>query len=103
MDDLAAAYVAALAGARPGAAYAVVDDEPLRLRELTDLVTDALGRSRTGSVPPRLISLLLGSTLVASLVTSFRISGALVRDELGWTPARPRFRDAVAEVVAATP
>ncbi|GAB3302761.1 NAD-dependent epimerase/dehydratase family protein [Geodermatophilus aquaeductus] len=103
VDDLAAAYVAALTGARPGAAYAVVHDEPLRLRELTDLVTDALGRSRTGSVPPGLISLLLGSTLVASLVTSFRISGALVRDELGWTPARSRFRDAVAEVVAATP
>ncbi len=103
VDDLAAAYVAALLLAPAGAAYAVVDDEPLRLRELTDLTTDALGRPRTGTAPPALLGLLLGRTLVASLITSFRIDGRRLRDDLGWSPARPRFRDAVDQVVAATP
>ncbi len=103
VDDLAAAYVAALGSAPAGSAYAVADDEPLRLRELTDLTTDALGRPRVGTAPPFLISLILGRTLTSSLVTSFRIRAARIRDELGWTPARPRFRDAVADVVAATP
>ncbi len=101
VDDLATAYVAALTRAEPGRAYAVVDDEPLRLRELTDLTTDALGRPRVGAAPPSLLGLLLGRTLVASLVTSFRIDGASIRRELGWQPARPRFRDAVGEAVAA--
>lgn len=103
VDDLAAAYVAALAGAPSGAAYAVVDDEPLRLRELTDLTTDAMDRPRVGTAPPVLISLILGRTLTASLVSSFRINGRRVRDGLGWAPARPRFRDEVAAAVAATP
>ncbi|MDZ5663182.1 NAD-dependent epimerase/dehydratase family protein [Nocardioides sp. S-58] len=101
VDDLASAYVAALARAQPGSAYAVVDDEPLRLRELTDLVTDAMGRPRVGSVPPALLRLLLGGPLVDSLTTSFRIRGDRVRADLGWTPSRPRFRDHVGESVAA--
>ena len=71
VDDLAQAYLAALTSAPAGAAYAVVDDEPLRLRELTDLTTDALGGPRVGIAPPFLISLLLGRTLVSSLTTSF--------------------------------
>lgn len=103
VDDLATAYLAALERAPAGSAYAVVDDEPVRLRELTDLTTDALGRSRVGTAPAALISLILGRTLVASLVTSFRISGERIRRELGWAPARPRFRDAVVETVDATP
>ena len=103
VDDLATAYLAALTRAPAGAAYAVVDDEPLRLRELTDLTTDALGRPRVGTAPPALISLILGRTLVASLVTSFRIRGVRIRNQLGWAPTRPRFRDAVAATVAATP
>ena len=103
VEDLAAAHVAALVRARPGAAYAVVDDEPLRLKELTDLVTDALGRPRVGTAPPALISAFLGRTLVASLTTSFRTRAALIREDLGWTPARPRFRDAVADTAAAVP
>ena len=103
VDDLAAAYVLALTGARSGTAYAVVDDEPLRLRELTDLTTDALGTPRVGSAPPALISLILGRTLVSSLTTSFRIRGTRIRQDLGWEPARPKFRDEVAATVRAIP
>jgi len=103
VDDLGAAYVAALTRAQTGTAYAVVDDEPLRLRELTDLTTDALARPRVGTAPPALISLILGRTLVASLTTSFRINGARIRQDLDWSPTRPRFRDEVSAAVAATP
>lgn len=103
VEDLATAYVAVLTRARAGTAYAVVDDEPLRLRELTDLTTDALGRSRVGTAPPAVISLIRGRTLVASLVTSFRISSARLRHDLSWSPNRPRFRDAVADAASATP
>lgn len=103
VDDLAQAYLAALTTAPPHSAYAIADDEPLRLRELTDLTTDALGLPRSGTAPPALISLFLGPVLVSSLVTSFRIDPSRARDELGWRPEHPRFRDAVAEVVAATP
>lgn len=100
VDDLGRAYVAALTAAPAGAAYAVVDDEPLRLRELTDLTTDALGLARVGTAPPALLALILGRTLTDSLVTSFRIDGRRIREQLGWAPAHPRFRDEVGGVVA---
>lgn len=100
VDDLAAAYVAALARARPGTAYGVVDDEPLRLRELTDLVTDAMGRPRVGTAPPALLALVLGRPLVESLTSSFRIRGERARAELGWRPERTRLRDHVGQCVA---
>ena len=87
----------------PGGGHAVVDDEPLRLRELTDPVIDALGRPRVGTVPPALIGLLLGPTPVASLTTSVRVRGDRIRRELGCSPARGRFRDAVGAVAPPPP
>lgn len=95
VDDLAAAYLAALTRAQAGTAYAVVDDEPLRLRLLTDLTTDALARPRVGTAPPALISLILGRTLsTASLPCSStarhprNTSWVLRRDSI----AQPRCR-----------
>jgi dihydroflavonol-4-reductase len=99
VDDLADAYLAAVEKAPAGAAYAVADEEPLRLRDLTDLTTDALGAKRVGTAPAALLSLFLGRTLVSSLTTSFKISPARIRSDLGWTPKHPRFRDAVGTVV----
>lgn len=96
VDDLARAYVAATTTARPGSAYAVVDDEPLPLREITDLVADAAGRGPVGTAPPALIALVLGRPLVRSLTTSFRIRNARIRDDLGWSPTR-RARTAIPE------
>lgn len=101
VEDLGDAYAAALTKAPADATYAVVDDEPVRLRELTDLVTDALGRPRVGSAPPALLSLLLGRPLVESLTSSFRIRGDLIRRDLGWQPAHSRLRDHVSDCVAA--
>ena len=87
----------------PDSYVPLVADESLRLRGLTDLTTDALGKPRVGTAPPALIRLILGRTLVASLTTSLRIDGARIGRELGWSPAHPRFRDAVVATVAATP
>ena len=48
---------------------------------------------RVSSSPPWLVALFAGRPLVASLVTSFRIDAARIRDELRWRPARPSFRE----------
>ena len=99
VDDLAAAYVAAVTRAEPGSAYVVVDDEPLPLRTITDLVATAAGRGAVGSAPPALLGLLLGRPLVASLVTSFRMRRDRIRRELGWQPSRPSARAAMPPLV----
>jgi nucleoside-diphosphate-sugar epimerase len=101
VDDLGQAYAAALTGARPGAYYAIADEQPIRLRDLTDVVTDTMRMPRVGSGAPWLVGLFIGRPLVASLVTSFRVDAARIRDELGWQPAHPSFGESgPAEVTA---
>ncbi len=82
---------AALTAARPGAYCAVADEHPIRLRDLTDVVTDAMRLPRTGSGAPWLAGLFIGRPLVVSLVTSFRVDATRIRDDLGWRPAHPSF------------
>lgn len=101
VDDLARAYVLALSAAPAGAEYNVVDDGPLTLRALVDTLTDQAGRPRVGTVPPVLMGLLIGRPLVDSLVTSFRMSNAHVREELGWAPAYPTFAAGLPPTLAA--
>src|SRR5215470_5803735 len=86
VDDLGRAYAAALATARPGAYYAV---------------TDAMRLSRVGSGAPWLVGLFIGRPLVASLVTSFRVDATRVREELGWQPGHPSFRESGPAAVSA--
>jgi len=93
VDDLGQAYAAALATARSGAYYAVADEHPIKLRDLTDAVTDAMRLSQVGSGAPWLVSLFIGRPLVASLVTSFRVDATRIRDELGWQPKHPSFAE----------
>jgi nucleoside-diphosphate-sugar epimerase len=98
---LGRAYAAALTGARPGSYYAVADSDPIRLRDLTDVVTDAMKRPRVGSGPAWLVGLFIGRPLVASLVTSFRVDARRVREELGWQPGHPSFRESAPAAVSA--
>jgi nucleoside-diphosphate-sugar epimerase len=93
VDDLGRAYAAALTAARPGSYYAVADSDPIRLRDLTDVVTDAMKLSRVGSGPAWLVGLFTGRPLVASLVTSFRVDATRIREDLGWQPGHPSFRE----------
>jgi nucleoside-diphosphate-sugar epimerase len=101
VDDLAAAFAAALEGAPPGAEYNVVDDEPMTLRDLVDHVTGALNLPRVGHVPAWLLGLIIGGPLVKSLVTSFRVRNEKVRADLGWVPRYPSVRDALPPAIAA--
>ena len=93
VDDLGRAYATALTTAPPGAYYAVADKHPIRLRDLTDVVTDTMRMPRAGSGAPWLVGLFIGRPLVASLVTSFRVDATRIHDELGWQPAHPSFAE----------
>lgn len=99
VDDLANAFVASL-NAPPGT-YNVVDDAPLRLRELVDTLTDLTGRKRVGTVPPWLLGLLIGPPVVGSLTTSFRVRNDRAKAELGWKPRYGSFREGLPDVLAA--
>lgn len=101
VDDLATAYPAALDRAPAGGEYNIIDNTPLPLRSLVDQITDAMGLARVGTIPPWLMSLIIGKPLVDSLVTSFRIGNAKARKELGWTPTYPSVAEGLPPTVAA--
>ena len=99
VDDLARAYTRAVVGNVSGEVVNVVDDEPLKLRELVDAFTDAAGRPHVGTVPPWLLGLVIGGPLVASLTTSFRVENDKAKRVLGWTPEFRSFRDGIPQVL----
>ena len=96
-EDAAAAVVAAL-GVPPGT-YNVVDDEPLRRRELFDSLAGVLGVAPP-RLPPPWLKYLFGS-LGEMLARSLRISNRKLRDACGWAPRYPSMREGWPAVVAA--
>lgn len=84
-----------------GETYNVVDEQPLQLRELIDLFTDAMGKKRVGSMAPWLLKLIIGGPLVDSLVTSFRIRNEKAKRELGWQPLYNTFKEGLPGVIKA--
>lgn len=86
LDDAASAVVASL-HAPPGL-YNVVEDAPLRRRELVDVLSESVGRRlRT---PPRMMARVGAARAVAR---SVRISNAAFREATGWAPAHASARD----------
>ncbi len=96
-EDAAAAVVAAL-GVPPGT-YNVVDDEPLRRRELFDLLAGVLGVAPP-RLPPPWLKYLFGS-LGEMLARSLRISNRRLRERSDWAPRYPSMREGWPAVVAA--
>src|SRR5437899_11066885 len=85
LQDAAAATVAALEKGRPGQAYNIVDDEPVRWADYLDAVAAELGVRRPWRVPgwtPRAIPY-----LHTMMTTARRVSNAEALRALGWAPA----------------
>ena len=99
VDDLAAVYALAVESEAYGETYNIVDDQPLRLRDLVNTFTDAMGKKRVGSMAPWLLKVIIGGPLVDSLVTSFRISNEKAKRELAWQPRYKTFKDGLPGVL----
>ena len=91
IDDAASALLAALDRA-PSGLYDVVDDEPVRQRQLETALAAAAGRRRLLSVPAWLMRMMAGPAGEV-FTRSLRISNRRFREATGWAPA---MRNAVA-------
>ena len=78
----------------------VVDDNPMTLRALVDSVTAGLKMKRVGNIPPFVINVIVGKSLVQSMVSSFRVRNQKAREELGWAPKFPTAADALPSTLA---
>jgi nucleoside-diphosphate-sugar epimerase len=100
LDDAAAATVAALEKGRAGQAYNVVDDEPVRWADFLDTLAADLGVRRPRRVPTWLLRAI--PYLHTLMTTSMRVSNAKARNDLGWAPAVPTYRDGLPLVAKAS-
>jgi hypothetical protein len=85
IDDATTALVAAL-DRTPSGVYDVVDDEPVRQRQLKTALAVAVGRRRLLSLPAWLVRFIAGPTGQA-LTRSLRISNRGFREATSWAPA----------------
>jgi nucleoside-diphosphate-sugar epimerase len=95
--DGASAIVAALEKAPPGAIYNVVDDEPVSIRGVCEQMARRLGVPGPKSIPVAIAK--IGSSYAATMAqTNLRVSNARIKEELGWQPRYPTYRDGVADL-----
>lgn len=96
VDDAAHATVLALERGAAGAAYNIADDEPVSFSDFVTALAAAIGAPRPMSVP----SWLLTATpyLKAMMVGGMRVSSARARDELGWRPKFPSYREGISSM-----
>jgi nucleoside-diphosphate-sugar epimerase len=99
-DDAAGAFVAAAEAARAGL-WHVTDDEPATMREMLFEFSSELGAPAPRRVPLWLARLFLPKAAVEFFTRSTRTSNRLFREEFGWSPRFPSFKDGLKDVVGA--
>lgn len=100
VDDAASATIAAIERGKPGHIYNIVDDEPADVSEWLPALAVLVGARPPIRVPAWLGRLFAGEHLV-SMMTEVRAgSNAKARQELGWRPAHPSWRQGFAEVAS---
>ncbi|MEH2557872.1 nucleoside-diphosphate-sugar epimerase [Bradyrhizobium algeriense] len=100
VDDAAAATVAAVERGKSGAIYNIVDDEPAQVSEWLPALAALLGARPPIRVPAWLGRLFAGEHLVSMMTEVGAGSNAKARQELGWRPAHPSWRQGFAEVAS---
>lgn len=92
-DDVARAVVVAAAKGKPGRTYNVNDDEPVRQRDILGWLAAWRGLPMPGvrEVSPGQAGQPQSATLRAR--THKRVSNRRLREELGWSPLFPTFRE----------
>jgi 2-alkyl-3-oxoalkanoate reductase len=91
VEDAAGGTVAALEQGRPGV-YNVCDDEPAPMREWLPVFAEAVGAKPPRRVPVWLARL-AGGPAAGGAATQRGASNAKAREELGWTPRYPSWRE----------
>lgn len=96
IDDAAGATVAALENGRAGRAYNICDDEAATWQDMITELARAFGMPRPMTVPGGLVRILAPYAGALMTRTSMRLSTQRAKDELGWRPTFPSYREGLA-------
>ncbi|NUP45767.1 MAG: NAD(P)-dependent oxidoreductase [Catenulispora sp.] len=93
LADAAAATVAAVERGRGGQAYNVVDDTPARFADVTLQIVEDFHTKKPRTVPAWMTKPM--PYLHAFITGRYLVSNAKAKDELGWKPQYPSYREGV--------
>lgn len=99
-EDGAAAFLSAAHSGRDGL-WHVVDDEPISVKELLAAFAVKLGAPPPLGVPQWLARLLGGEIAARFMTTPTATSNRRLREQTGWAPRFPTYREGLDDVVAA--
>jgi nucleoside-diphosphate-sugar epimerase len=92
LDDAVAATVAALDRGTSGSVYDIVDDHPTSFSEMVTELANVAGAPPPWTIPAWLLR--MAAPYVARLLTlQVRLSNARAREDLGWAPMFPSYRE----------
>ena len=91
VEDIAGVLAASIAGPNPGRAYNVCDDEPCPPQEVVEFAANLLGQPLPPEIPFEEANL---SAMAKSFYAdSKRVSNRRMKDELGYEPLYPNYRE----------
>jgi nucleoside-diphosphate-sugar epimerase len=99
IEDAAEATVAALERGRAGEAYNIADDEPVSWGVFLGELVRAFGTPRPVPIPAWVLRAM--PVAGAIMTSSFRLSNARAKRELGWTPVAATYREGIARTAQA--
>ena len=99
IDDLAQAYMSMLEGKGNGKAIIVVDDEPMKMRDIMFTIADTLQVKRPATFPKFMAKLFMGGPMVEGITTSRKCRNTLAKSELGWKPGFSNFKEGIPSVL----
>jgi 2-alkyl-3-oxoalkanoate reductase len=99
-EDAAQAVVRAMEDGPGGAVYNVSDDEPVRMADFVRYLADRLGAAAPHKIPLLAARVVAGKDAVTILSSSIRLSNRLLREELGFEPRYPSYREGLDAVLA---
>jgi 2-alkyl-3-oxoalkanoate reductase len=94
--DMARACVIAAETRPAGEAFLVVDDEPVRVRDLFTHLARLSGGPKPRYLLPIAARLLMGALAVDLAMVSLRCRNAKIKRHLGWAPEFPSYREGFA-------
>ncbi len=100
IEDLAEAYALAVERPPAGKVITIVDDEPLRMREVATILLDEFGGGKAKGMPVWVAALFMGRPIVETIAGSYRVRNMRAKGLLGWKPRYPTFREGIKEVVS---
>ncbi|HEX5107383.1 MAG TPA: NAD-dependent epimerase/dehydratase family protein [Vicinamibacterales bacterium] len=99
LDDAVTATIAALDHGSPGSVYDIVDDQPVSFSAMVTEMAAVAGAPRPFTVPawlPRLVSPYMSRLFTLQLP----LSNAKARQELGWKPMFPSYKEGLRQMIA---